>query len=156
MSERPTETLRHRAYDYAVAVSLLDRAYIEHPECREAKARLDEQSDALDARITALEAENERLRGQMNMLAGLVGEDDVTEPDDWNALVAAIKATNDAPKVSMEPTEEEPFPMPAEPPTKPCPRCDGCGLVANTDDAEPWTHWERLPEASKMAVRMGS
>lgn len=36
-----------------------------------------------------------------------------------------------------------------------CPRCDGCGQVANTDDAEPWTAWTSLPPGSDIAVRMG-
>lgn len=36
-----------------------------------------------------------------------------------------------------------------------CERCEGCGMVANSADGEPWTHWERLPEAAKVAVRLG-
>jgi len=38
---------------------------------------------------------------------------------------------------------------------KPCPKCRGCGKVANTEDMEPWTMWETMPEESKGAVRMG-
>ncbi len=36
-----------------------------------------------------------------------------------------------------------------------CQRCDGCGQIANSDDGEPWTHWERLPAGSDAAVHMG-
>lgn len=36
-----------------------------------------------------------------------------------------------------------------------CRKCDGCGRVANTEDEEPWTAWEQLPEQSKAAIRMG-
>lgn len=36
-----------------------------------------------------------------------------------------------------------------------CYRCDGCGQVANTKDMEPWSAWEALPKASKLAIRMG-
>ncbi len=37
----------------------------------------------------------------------------------------------------------------------PCPKCEGCGQIANSDDGEPWSFWERLPEASNLAVRLG-
>ena len=36
-----------------------------------------------------------------------------------------------------------------------CPRCDGCGKVADTDEQEPWTAWETLPPGSDLAVKMG-
>ena len=36
-----------------------------------------------------------------------------------------------------------------------CPKCDGCGKVANTDDQEPWTFWANLPLKSAAAVVMG-
>jgi len=36
-----------------------------------------------------------------------------------------------------------------------CPRCNGCGKIANSDDGEPWTVWENLPENAKVAVRLG-
>lgn len=36
-----------------------------------------------------------------------------------------------------------------------CPKCEGCGKVANTEDMEPWTAWEKLPPGSDLAVRMG-
>ena len=36
-----------------------------------------------------------------------------------------------------------------------CERCDGCGYVANTDDAEPWTCWANLPLKGATAVTMG-
>ena len=39
--------------------------------------------------------------------------------------------------------------------TNPCEGCDGCGQIANTDDREPWSMWEGLPEASKVAIRLG-
>lgn len=41
-----------------------------------------------------------------------------------------------------------------KPPEK-CPTCEGCGRIANSDHGESWTLWERLPEASKVAVRLG-
>jgi len=37
----------------------------------------------------------------------------------------------------------------------PCPKCDGCGRVANSDDQEPWTVWENLPLKSAAAVLIG-
>ena len=39
--------------------------------------------------------------------------------------------------------------------TRPCVRCDGCGLVADSEDQEPWTAWTSLPPASGLAVRLG-
>lgn len=43
----------------------------------------------------------------------------------------------------------------AEPKPKPCPRCEGCGQLANSDDREPWTAWTSLPYESQIAVRLG-
>lgn len=37
----------------------------------------------------------------------------------------------------------------------PCPRCDGCGQLANSDDREPWSVWLALPLQSALAVTMG-
>lgn len=37
----------------------------------------------------------------------------------------------------------------------PCYRCDGRGLLANSEDREPWTVWENLPPGSDLAVRFG-
>jgi len=39
--------------------------------------------------------------------------------------------------------------------TRPCIRCAGCGLVADSEDAEPWTAWTSLAPASALAVRLG-
>lgn len=36
-----------------------------------------------------------------------------------------------------------------------CKRCDGSGLVADTDAAEPWPAWRDLPPGSDLAVRLG-
>jgi len=36
-----------------------------------------------------------------------------------------------------------------------CERCNGCGYIANSDDAEPWTYWAKLPLQSAIAVQMG-
>lgn len=36
-----------------------------------------------------------------------------------------------------------------------CPKCRGEGRVANSDDQEPWSVWENLPEESKLAVHPG-
>jgi len=36
-----------------------------------------------------------------------------------------------------------------------CPGCHGCGQVANTDEGEPWTVWEGLPEDAKAGVYLG-
>lgn len=36
-----------------------------------------------------------------------------------------------------------------------CDRCEGCGKIANTRDAEPWSAWEELPAQSAIAIRMG-
>lgn len=36
-----------------------------------------------------------------------------------------------------------------------CPRCLGCGQLANSDDREPWSAWSDLPPGSDLAVRMG-
>jgi len=38
---------------------------------------------------------------------------------------------------------------------RPCICCDGCGKIADTDNAEPWTAWENLPPGSDLAVRSG-
>lgn len=45
--------------------------------------------------------------------------------------------------------------MADRPMTKPCIRCDGCGLVADSKDREPWTAWTSLPVASAFAVTSG-
>lgn len=37
----------------------------------------------------------------------------------------------------------------------PCPKCDGCGQVANTPDQEPWSVWMALPLKSCGAVVVG-
>lgn len=37
-----------------------------------------------------------------------------------------------------------------------CPRCEGCGQLADTDDREPWTAWTSLPLQSSMAVLLGA
>lgn len=34
-----------------------------------------------------------------------------------------------------------------------CPRCDGCGHIADTAAGEPWTAWAMLPPGSDLAVR---
>lgn len=36
-----------------------------------------------------------------------------------------------------------------------CPRCLGCGQLANSEDREPWSAWAELPPGSDLAVRMG-
>ena len=36
-----------------------------------------------------------------------------------------------------------------------CPRCEGCGKLADTEDREPWTDWTSLPVASATALLMG-
>lgn len=36
-----------------------------------------------------------------------------------------------------------------------CAGCWGCGRVADSDDAEPWSFWESLSSPSNMAVVMG-
>jgi len=36
-----------------------------------------------------------------------------------------------------------------------CPRCAGCGKVANTPEGEPWSHWTDLPLNSAGAVIVG-
>ncbi len=36
-----------------------------------------------------------------------------------------------------------------------CPRCNGCGYVANDDDGTPWSAWQKLPLESSAAVLMG-
>lgn len=43
----------------------------------------------------------------------------------------------------------------ADPTPTVCPRCDGCGQLANTDDREPWSAWADLPIGSDLAVRLG-
>ena len=36
-----------------------------------------------------------------------------------------------------------------------CPTCQGCGKVANSNDGEPWTVWEKLSPGADLAVRAG-
>lgn len=36
-----------------------------------------------------------------------------------------------------------------------CRRCDGCGKVADTDEAEPWAAWSSLPPGADLALRLG-
>lgn len=35
-----------------------------------------------------------------------------------------------------------------------CPRCEGCGQIANDDDGTPWTYWQELPPGSDLAIQM--
>jgi len=37
----------------------------------------------------------------------------------------------------------------------PCPRCKGCGQIADTDQGEPWSDWLDLPLRSSVAVVVG-
>jgi hypothetical protein len=37
----------------------------------------------------------------------------------------------------------------------PCPRCEGCGRIADSDEGEPWTFWMNLPLKSALAVTLG-
>lgn len=39
--------------------------------------------------------------------------------------------------------------------TSACTTCDGCGRVANDEDMTPWSLWEAMPAASKLAINMG-
>jgi hypothetical protein len=39
--------------------------------------------------------------------------------------------------------------------TETCTKCDGCGEVADTEDQEPWTLWDALPEICRSAVMLG-
>lgn len=36
-----------------------------------------------------------------------------------------------------------------------CTRCEGCGKIANDEEGSAWTHWENLPEESKLAIKLG-
>ena len=36
-----------------------------------------------------------------------------------------------------------------------CTKCDGCGEVADTEDQEPWTLWDALPEICRSAMTLG-
>lgn len=36
-----------------------------------------------------------------------------------------------------------------------CPRCEGCGFIADTEKGEPWKHWMNLPPGSDLSVRLG-
>ena len=39
--------------------------------------------------------------------------------------------------------------------SKECPRCLGCGRIADSEEGEPWEMWEALPPGSNLAVRLG-
>jgi len=36
-----------------------------------------------------------------------------------------------------------------------CIRCNGCGLIADSENGESWTAWTSLPFESQVAVRLG-
>jgi len=36
-----------------------------------------------------------------------------------------------------------------------CPKCEGCGQIANDDEGSPWTFWKNLPDGSNAAVKLG-
>ena len=36
-----------------------------------------------------------------------------------------------------------------------CPRCDGCGKIADSEDGEPWSVWTSLPLNAAAAVIAG-
>lgn len=39
---------------------------------------------------------------------------------------------------------------------RPCPRCRGSGLIADTPEGEPWSDWLDLPLRSSIAVLVGA
>ena len=39
--------------------------------------------------------------------------------------------------------------------TNPCPRCRGCGRIADSADGEPWSMWAELPPPENLAVVLG-
>lgn len=41
------------------------------------------------------------------------------------------------------------------PPPPPCPRCEGCGRIANDAEGTPWSYWESLPPGANLAVLSG-
>lgn len=45
--------------------------------------------------------------------------------------------------------------VPAMSGRRPCPRCEGCSQLADTDDREPWTYWTSLPTESQLAIHLG-
>ena len=54
-------------------------------------------------------------------------------------------------------TAELPKVLADEPPelAPPCPTCEGCGQVANTEGREPWTAWMRIEFRSSAAIGLG-
>jgi DnaJ-class molecular chaperone len=38
---------------------------------------------------------------------------------------------------------------------KECPKCAGCGQIANDEKKTPWKYWADLPPGSDLGVRMG-
>lgn len=38
---------------------------------------------------------------------------------------------------------------------RPCPRCNGCGKIADGEEGAPWTFWLDLPLKSAVAVTAG-
>jgi len=73
---------------------------------------------------------------------------------DGPELSAGLRKLLEAKDCLVRAAIDAPNPGPAA--TKPCSRCDGCGLIADSDDGEPWTVWEQLPPGSAgMAVRLG-
>lgn len=87
--------------------------------------------------------------GALRAALELVPEGDRLRGIGTNEAGDAIAVYEDGSRVNLEQFDE---PSPAE---KPCPKCEGCGQVADTDDQEPWTFWLKLPLESAAAVLMG-
>lgn len=85
-------------------------------------------------------------------------EADVRRATEWADMRTEEVARLQARLVELGETPaaiEKALATPRPPGAKPCPRCEGCRQIANSDDGEPWTAWTSLPMESQLAVRLG-
>jgi len=61
----------------------------------------------------------------------------------YNAVIQAAEQQCDKVRAMLDSQTE-----------RPCGRCDGCGQLADSEDAEPWTAWTSLPVVSASALLM--
>jgi hypothetical protein len=68
----------------------------------------------------------------------------IFSPVEWQCFSYALGQSGTACTISIERL-----------PQSGCPRCSGCGQIANDDDGTPWKYWAELPPGSNLAVVMG-
>lgn len=98
----------------------------------------------------------DRVRGYAGEHFGMIEGELVADPDVNSKGWSAIRADGQPTPYAALPNTVvviQPASRPSDDAS--CPRCLGCGQLADSDDREPWTMWQDLPPGSDLAVRLG-